>query len=205
MPRYCAAMTAKPAYHHGDLRNALIASGIRLLEKQGLHALSLRAVAADAGVSHAAPAHHFGNLSGLLTEIAIIGFTRFRKSMQDARDRAPDNPRAALQAISEGYVDFARQNPELFKLMFSGAELDRRNEELKRVGTAAYRELRSTIAPIAAARGVIAPEAVGAMELSAWSFVHGYAHLLISGQLSPMCGPDGTPPPMPDFAGPLTG
>src|SRR6185503_1752884 len=68
-------------YHHGDLRDALLKAAERVLERDGLPGLTLRAVAREAGVSHAAPTHHFGDLSGLLSELAAIGFRRFNEAM----------------------------------------------------------------------------------------------------------------------------
>ena len=68
-------------YHHGDLHDALLAAAERVLERDGLPGLTLRAVAREAGVSHAAPTHHFGDLTGLLSELAAIGFRRFNAAM----------------------------------------------------------------------------------------------------------------------------
>ena len=71
-------------YHHGDLHDALLAAAERVLERDGLPGLTLRAVAREAGVSHAAPTHHFGDLTGLLSELAAIGFRRFNEAMAAA-------------------------------------------------------------------------------------------------------------------------
>lgn len=76
--------TGKRSYHHGDLRRALVDEGLALLESQGLAGLSLRAIAARAGVSHAAPKNHFGNLRGLLTAMAAEGFRRHAAAMREA-------------------------------------------------------------------------------------------------------------------------
>ena len=73
-------------YHHGDLHDALLAAAERVLERDGLPGLTLRAVAREAGVSHAAPTHHFGDLTGLLSELAAIGFRRFNETMQSRRE-----------------------------------------------------------------------------------------------------------------------
>src|SRR2546428_13116555 len=73
-------------YHHGDLHAALLAAAERVLERDGLAGLTLRAAAREAGVSHAAPTHHFGDLTGLLSELAAIGFRRFNEAMVAARN-----------------------------------------------------------------------------------------------------------------------
>src|SRR4051812_35887744 len=82
-----AAEAATP-YHHGALRDALLEAAERVLERDGLAGLTLRAVAREAGVSHAAPTHHFGDLTGLLSELAAIGFARFNAAMASSSDSA---------------------------------------------------------------------------------------------------------------------
>ena len=78
-------------YHHGALRAALLNAAEAILERDGIAALTLRAAAREAGVSHAAPAHHFGSLSGLLSELAASGFVRFGERMQaEAEAVGPD-------------------------------------------------------------------------------------------------------------------
>src|SRR5581483_12252958 len=71
-------------YHHGALHDALLQAAERLLERDGLGGLTLRAVAREAGVSHAAPTHHFGDLTGLVSELAAIGFRQFNAAMAAA-------------------------------------------------------------------------------------------------------------------------
>src|SRR6516225_9337319 len=77
-------------YHHGALREALLQAAERVLERDGLAGLTLRAVASEAGVSHAAPTHHFGDLTGLVSELAAIGFRQFNTAMAQAC--SPDVP-----------------------------------------------------------------------------------------------------------------
>src|SRR4029077_8826798 len=85
-----ASRRRKPAgetpYHHGDLHDGLLDAAERVLERDGLVGLTLRAVAREAGVSHAAPPHHFGDLTGLLSDLAAIGFRRFNEAMVAARN-----------------------------------------------------------------------------------------------------------------------
>ena len=117
-------MTDRSRYHHGDLRNALLTAAIAILEEQGLDALSLRAVAARAGVSHGAPAHHFPTLKALLTAVATASFVRFEKTMLEERVKAAADPRSQLAAAGDGYVRFARDCPQQFRLMFSPSRLE---------------------------------------------------------------------------------
>ena len=114
----------KDSYHHGDLRQALVAAGLTLLEQQGIEGLTLRRTAAAAGVSHAAPAHYFPTLKNLLTALAAIGFERFGAAIAAQHDKAGRDPEARMRAGGRAYVEFAAGNPGLFRLMFSSTLLD---------------------------------------------------------------------------------
>ena len=176
-------MSGKSRYHHGDLRNALLSAALAVLDEQGFDALSLRAVAARAGVSHAAPAHHFPTLRHLLTALAAVAFTRFGDSIRAALARAEPNPRSQLAAAGDSYVGFARDHPHQFRLIFSQTRLDWTDPELQAAGLAAYQPLRDVCAPVAALRGDASDAGRRKIELMVWSSVHGYAHLMLGGQL----------------------
>ncbi len=107
-------------YHHGDLSRALVQAGRRILENEGPQALSLRAVAREAGVSPAAPYHHFKDKCDLLTAIAKEGWMELGATVAKARSQAPD-ARAALTNIGVAYVCFARENPALYRVMYDSA------------------------------------------------------------------------------------
>lgn len=113
------AHEARP-YHHGDLSRALILAGRRILEKEGPAALSLRAVAREAGVSPAAPYHHFKDKGDLLAAVASEGWHELGEAIVKARGAAPDLKRG-LDAIGFAYVTFARANPNLYRLMYDTA------------------------------------------------------------------------------------
>ncbi|MBK4217113.1 TetR/AcrR family transcriptional regulator [Paracoccus caeni] len=165
-------------YHHGDLKNALLRAGIDILEEEGLPGLSLRAIAAKAGVSHAAPRNHFDGLNGLLAAIAAEGYRRHKAYMQEGITPESSRPEQ-LAAAMHGYVRFARENPALFALMFSPVRGTLRDPDL----TAAARESYAVLKGIAEridwdkASG---PDAALRTEMMLWSFVHGYAHLYAS-------------------------
>jgi AcrR family transcriptional regulator len=97
----------------------------QLLDRDGGKGLTLRAAARAAGVSHAAPTHHFGDLTGLLSELAATGFLRFSDHLRRAAAEAGDDPRARMIALGKAYVRFAQQYPGMFLLMFRGERLDR--------------------------------------------------------------------------------
>src|SRR4030081_2168350 len=93
-------------YHHGALHDALLKAAERVLERDGLAGLTLRAVAREAGVSHAAPTHHFGDLTGLLSELAAIGFRMFNVAMA-AANNSETHPMMKGMASAKAYVAFA--------------------------------------------------------------------------------------------------
>jgi AcrR family transcriptional regulator len=167
-------------YHHGDLRRALLKAAEAELEARGVEAFSLRRVAKRAGVSHAAPAHHFGDVGGLLTALAADGFERL-VSVQAAREaEAAAEPDAQLLALGVGYVAFAEAHPALFRLMFASDRPDHRDERLCAAAKAAYGRLVERVTARVRAAGAEAPSAVDVM--AAWSAAHGLADLLIAGQ-----------------------
>ena len=194
---------ARHSYHHGDLRNALIEAGIAILAEGGTEALTLRAAAAKAGVSHAAPAHHFGSLHGLLTAIAAVGFERFYSAIDAAMAVAPPAPVDRLRAAGQAYVAFAVANPAIIQLMFSGPRLDWSSVDLCAAADRAAKQLSQIVAPAAERLGATSEAQRRELEVMVWSSVHGYAHLAIAGVLDR--GAPGQIPPVPDIAGVLFG
>ena len=171
-------------YHHGDLRKALLEAAHAVLNEKGIHGLSLRACAAKAGVSHAAPTHHFKSLSGLLTELAIIAFGEFTAALRQAYESADAETslQQRLQTAGSTYLQFALREPELFKLMFSSPLPDQTNERLAEVSGQAYAELTRLVKPLCEVEGITDEAAVTQAELLVWSTIHGYAHLSLKQQ-----------------------
>jgi AcrR family transcriptional regulator len=188
-------------YHHGDLRNALLQSGLEILDEEGIAAVTLRAVAARAGVSHAAPAHHFGHLKGLMTALAAIAFRRLYDSVEAATSAAPKRTLDQVRAAGKGYVRFAQDNPGLFRLMFTSSQLDKDDPDLQQAGHRAYQQLLDISAPAAAERGGHSADDISAVALHLWCTVHGFAHLLLEGQLLPPSGGGSPATRLPDIAG----
>lgn len=116
-----AASVAKGArgYHHGDLRNGLLEAARAILEEESLAALTLRAVARKAGVSHAAPYRHFPNHEALLVELSIEGFDELREQIADAA-KAPGPESDKIATIGAAYMRFVAARPALARLMFGG-------------------------------------------------------------------------------------
>ena len=170
-------------YHHGSLREALLQAAERILERDGIQGLTLRAAAREAGVSHAAPMNHFGDMTGLLSDLAAVGFERF-VAMMTANVRDGDSPAARMGAIGQGYIAFARTHPGLFLLMFRSERLDMSRPALRAAVEASSRVLSGAVG---ASRNesveakLTLPQA--AQIVAAWSLVHGFAMLLIDGRL----------------------
>jgi AcrR family transcriptional regulator len=180
-------MRKTPTYHHGALRDALLAAAEKLLRQKGLSALTLRATAREAQVSHGAPAHHFADLSALLSALAAAGFRRLVDALgtaADARGRGPQFP------VAHAYVSFAMANPALFSLMFREERLNARDPALREARGAAFATLAELLG--ASTSGLTMPE-LGAMT-AVWSLTHGFAVLAVDGRLAPLLrsAPEGT-------------
>ena len=184
-------MVTRRAYHHGDLHASIVTAAEAILERDGLKALTLRAAAREAGVSHAALPHHFGDLSGLLSVLAASGFVRFRAHLLAAADAVGDDPRARLTALGTAYIGFARGYPGLFQLMFRSERLDWSVQVLVEAATAALALLTSDAdetrvgpdVPLGFDRLVLA--------MSRWSLAHGAAMLSLDGRLDTFAAKEG--------------
>jgi AcrR family transcriptional regulator len=167
----------KTPYHHGDLRAALLAAAEAELAETGIEAFSLRHVARRAGVSHAAPAHHFGDANGLLTALAAEGFRRFLATQLAAEASVGHSAEAQLKASGVGYVEFALTRPALFRLLFGSGRPDYGDPDLKQAAEAAYDHLNDLVARTGG----------GALDAAAaWAMAHGLADLMAGGRLKGM-------------------
>ena len=176
---------AMDTYHHGDLRQALIDATDALLAERGAGGFSLREVARRAGVSPAAPAHHFGDAAGLLTAVATLAFDGLTRALEKGDKRGGKDPRKRLREQGVEYVGFALRHPGRFRLMF-GEGLSTADEKLARSGNAAFSVLENATRDLFAieAGKPLTDEAWSSL-LASWSVVHGYAHLAIAGRFQP--------------------
>ena len=159
-------MDAKRPYHHGDLRNALLDAARAILEEESLSALSLRAVARRAGVSHAAPYRHFPNHEALLVELAVEGFAELRQEIVEAATAQGSEP-DRIAHLGAAYMRFVARRPALARLMF-GPQLPNR-------------ERFPALAEAADAIGDEIGKALhdSALGLAVWAAVHGLATLVL--------------------------
>jgi AcrR family transcriptional regulator len=166
-------------YHHGDLRRALIETALEAIERDGIDALSLRGLARQLGVSHAAPAHHFGDRVGLLTSIAAQGYDLMADELSAVWDRT-----GSFLEVGVAYVGFAVRHRAQFAVMFQPELL--RVDDPALVG-ARNRSSATLFGPV----GSVAPDADALRAgIAAWSLVHGLATLYLDGNLPPALGDD---------------
>lgn len=154
----------------GDLPQALVQAALAILDEEGAEGLTLRRIAARAGVSHAAPAHHFGGLPGLKVAIAICGFDRFVQELVAARDQVNvSEPFQRLLAGNLAYIRFASCQTGLFRLMFD--QLPAEDPELRTTALSSYFVLKDLCAPFVDGRPA------QSLETAVWALTHGYAAL----------------------------
>jgi AcrR family transcriptional regulator len=184
----------KQGYHHGDLRNALVAEGLKLLEEAGHSDFTLRDLARRVGVSAAAPYAHFTDKSALLAAIATTGFVQLKGALESAvagdRDAADE-----FLHMGSAYVRFGMDHPALYKLMFASEELPARHDEypeLQAAGEAAFGLLTNMLERMQR-RGFLRPGDPEADGLSVWAHVHGLTSLIITGRVE--CAGDPAPQP----------
>ncbi len=180
-PTLRAKTEARP-YHHGDLKPAVLDAAENILEMEGVDALTLRAVARMVGVSHTAPKNHFGDLEGLLSELAAVGYRRFGAALSGAMDGAGTDPRRRMKAMGLAYVAFARAHPNLFLLMYRGDRLDVNLPSLRDAIEATRQSLKNATTSVAPAVP-LAPLQLAARATASWALVHGFAMLLLDGRL----------------------
>jgi AcrR family transcriptional regulator len=175
----------KGSYHHGDLRATLLKSAGSVLEEKGLEGFSLRAVAKHAGVSHAAPAHHFDDTNGLLTTLAAEGYRQFVIAQEQRQKKALPDARAQLIASGLGYIDFAMRKPALYRLMFSSNRPDHSSEDLSASAHDAFQKLLNQVHDLTGSNPETESDAMLDV-LAIWSMVHGLADLLNANRLKPL-------------------
>ena len=165
------------SYHHGDLREELVQAALRIVAREGSAALTLREVARRAGVSHAAPYHHFADRAAMMAAVAERGFGGLREAMRAALETAGRTPHARMQAVGAAYVQFAASHPGLFRVMF-GPELSPMDARPSLCATSdeAFAVLVSATQAVLRAPTADDPRVQGAA-LAAWSLVHGLATL----------------------------
>jgi AcrR family transcriptional regulator len=161
------------SYHHGDLRAQLLARAAALVARDGAEAFSLRAVAAELGVSHTAPRHHFGDRQGVFTALATQGYGLLGEALETA---AP----LGFQEVGAAYVLFAVSHPGHFAVMHAPDLVHPHDPDLRAAASRANRQLLDGVAAYAPG----SREQVAVKAAAAWALVHGLATLALSGALA---------------------
>lgn len=163
-------------YHHGDLTNALLQTAAAVIQERGVAELKMRDLTRRLGVSHGAPANHFRDRTELLVALGVQGFERLTEQQRKAREGEHATPMDALNAIGIAYVEFARDNPAHFEVMFQRGLLSQ--PALARAAAASFQHLLDTIAAVSPARGGGAAQRDRDLTaLGSWALVHGLAML----------------------------
>lgn len=178
-------------YHHGDLPTALRSSAVELIAERGPASFSLREVARRAGVSHAAPAHHFGDARGLISSVAAEGFTALAKALSDAKAEH-DHARDKFIACGRAYITMALENPGHYTVMIGHGYINRDDPELLLASVNAYEELLGLIGALQ--REYNEDLDIDATALLIWSMVHGLVELVpLKGHLAESTGTTDNP------------
>jgi AcrR family transcriptional regulator len=175
----------RAAYHHGNLRETLIAATLCLIEESGPERVTVREVAKRAGVSSGAPFRHFPNRTALMTAVAEEAMRRFRAEIAGALDAVTtDDPLARFSAIGAAFLRWAIRNPAHFQVIstrslidFDGsASLVRDNDEIRTITEEAVAEARN--------RGLLRSDDVTHIHLAGRALVYGLARMYIDGHFA---------------------
>lgn len=190
-------------YHHGNLRRALLDAALQVLTEEGLAGLTLRAVARRAGVSEAAPYHHFASKAALVEALVVETLQQLAQALQEAAQATTGTPLDQLMSTGVAYVRFALEHRADFQILYR-PELCLLSRPLPnsdssayfpidRAGMAAYQVLLDAIMACQQA-GIVVPGDPLPLALTAWATVHGLAQLLLDGVVGAEILPQGMQP-----------
>lgn len=171
------------SYHHGDLRQALVTAARASLKEKGIDKLSLREVARNTGVSHAAAYHHFRDKTSLVAAVAVTAFSELERVMQEAFGEGTVDAVARLRLLAQTYVGFALKHPDEFRLMFSPQLRDDAVlTEVEKAGRATYAVLIAALRAVQE-KGRLGTDDPEQAAITVWAQVHGLAMLMLDGPL----------------------
>ncbi len=171
------------AYHHGDLRAALLAEATAMIAGGGAASVTMRAIGRRLGVSRAAPYRHFADKTALLVAVAADGFNRLKSRLQTVDGGGPRSSVERFRRMGEEYVRFALENPAHYRLMYGKEALTRQDRpELREAAIALFEQLVSVIQAHQRSGGIKRQDP-RAQAYVAWSAVHGLASLWIEGHI----------------------
>ncbi|MEM0906298.1 MAG: TetR/AcrR family transcriptional regulator [Pseudomonadota bacterium] len=169
--------THRRTYHHGDLRTVLLDAVRVQLEAHGPDGVSLAQAAREVGVSSGAPYRHFKDKSAVLEAIVADGMDRLKEGMREGRDAFAKGSLEAVAGTGQAYIDFARHEPSVFRLVFSLTEGHQASDALKAKGAACFSVVMEAVA-LYLKRPVEEP-IISRRAYMLWAFVHGHSFLMI--------------------------
>jgi len=177
-------ISVKTGYHHGDLRSQLLEAVRQLIETKGHADFSIAEAARLAGVSSAAPYKHFKDRPAILKALVLLCMERMAEEMNAAIENLPVGSIERVDALGKYYIDFARQEPGMFRLMFGLTEDHANDKELTMAGQNAFGIVVKTAAEFLN----ISPDDPKALQTAyvLWTFVHGHSFLIIDQKTSNM-------------------
>jgi AcrR family transcriptional regulator len=168
-------LAVNDSYHHGDLREAVLERAATVIEREGPYLFSLRSLAAELGVSHTAPRHHFGSREGVLNALAAQGFSMLSDRLRSIRESG-----GSFLDVGVAYVEFALEHRAHFEVMFAPTLLDEADPELNMARGATFAELLQGVDSMSVSEET---DAAAAAVVAGWSIVHGFATLAVTGNL----------------------
>ncbi len=190
-------MKEKSSYHHPDLKQTLLDTAVIILNEEGHKGLTLRKLAAKAGVSHSAPYRHFSSKEEIIATLMLEGHRRLRLTLNTAREKTPGTSSAKLLALGRAYLEFAKINREYLAIMFSkeglaaSMELGSKLEHVTMSDYDSFGVLEAAVLDCQIEGSLDSKADTGAMSLHIWSGVHGLAVLRNEGLLAGMASQRG--------------
>jgi AcrR family transcriptional regulator len=182
---------AKRAYHHGDLRRALLDAALAVIETSSPRALTMRAIAQRAGVTQAAPYHHFADKEAILAAVAEEGFAALGRALNEGRAAAGEDAIDRMRALGTAYIRFGTTHPSHYKVMFGERGTDVWPESLKVTSQAAFAPVVEELGALQM-QGRVPQGNVLRLAVIVWSMVHGVVMLWIDGCISGPAGDVGS-------------
>lgn len=170
---------ARKAYHHGDLAQALLDAAQRLLDKGGVEAVTVRAVAREAGVAHSAPANHFKDRAALLAALATRIFQELAAEVGTVPDIPSRSARARLHLMADAIVRYALRHPHRYRLLWRGDNFASDKSSAEIAGTVLYDAVKETLGRT----GAGTKTSINSQVIAAWALIHGYVSLRLEGTL----------------------
>lgn len=178
-------MKKKKTYHHGDLKNACINEGLRLIKKNGSFDFSMRDISKNLGVSHGAPYKHFETKEELLAALAEQGFDLLTSQVENIRTNSPENNVDLLYKIAIVYIEFGSLNPEYYKLMFGNVIRDAEQfPNLYQASVRSYNTFKLLIMDLIESKKIIPTANSNLMTFYSWSLLHGLVSLAQDNRLN---------------------